>query len=451
MKNEIDKQLDVYSVAFEYYLENESLPDDLADDLLGNYMKSVLDDPGNRHLCLNDSVWKELLLSSILDFFRIMLPQMEQKEKEKMKELEYMENFYYSDITMKRVLWQDVMEHVTNNYSPAELNMDGYIYLMKNSEYSKNEIFESMVNDWKNACEERIEREKQMLLENNRKHFEEWAKQAGQGDYERINKTASILYKYPKLKEIIQIMGREKKHASEEVDSIITRYIPVLLAHNTSHEEVDGIKTDDDLNMLLPTEIALLNNPVTESMFYHKYSTKQLQSFASKPPTNKKKKSDIQKKQTPRLQEGPMIVCVDTSGSMVGKPEHIAKSLLMQILQTAKKKKRKCYLITFSVHTKVLEITHPKHWHKVKEFMAKTFTGGTDGEQMLSDIIRVLKTNDFSMADALIISDFNFPFPFPKTESAMKKEQAKGTRFYGLQIGKDRNDYEPLLDKIWVI
>ena len=83
--------------------------------------------------------------------------------------------------------------------------------------------------------------------------------------------------------------------------------------------------------------------------------------------------------------------------------------------------------------------------------MAKTFTGGTDGEQMLSDIIRVLKTNDFSMADALIISDFNFPFPFPKTESEMKKEQAKGTRFYGLQIGKDRNDYEPLLDKIWVI
>ena len=74
MKNEIDKQLDIYSVAFEYYLENESLPDDLADDLLGNYMKSVLDDPGNRHLCLNDSVWKELLLSSILDFFRIMLP-----------------------------------------------------------------------------------------------------------------------------------------------------------------------------------------------------------------------------------------------------------------------------------------------------------------------------------------------------------------------------------------
>ena len=195
MKNEIDKQLDVYSVAFEYYLENESLPDDLADDLLGNYMKSVLDDPGNRHLCLNDSVWKELLLSSILEFFRIMLPQMEQKEKEKMKELEYMENFYYSDITMKRVLWQDVMEHVTNNYSPAELNMDGYIYLMKNSEYSKTEIFESMVNDWKNACEERIEREKQMLLENNRKHFEEWAKQAGQEDYERINKTASILYK----------------------------------------------------------------------------------------------------------------------------------------------------------------------------------------------------------------------------------------------------------------
>ena len=171
MDHENDRQLEIYSAAFEYYLEKEALPEELADDLLGNYMKTVLDDPGNRHLCLTDPIWKELILNSLLDFFRFLLPQMEQKEQEKIKELEYIENFYDSDITVKRILWQDVMEHVTDNYSPSELNMDGYIYLMKKSEYSKNEIFASMVNDWKKACEERIEREKQMLLENNRQHF----------------------------------------------------------------------------------------------------------------------------------------------------------------------------------------------------------------------------------------------------------------------------------------
>ena len=451
MDHENDRQLEIYSAAFEYYLEKEALPEELADDLLGNYMKTVLDDPGNRHLCLTDPIWKELILNSLLDFFRFLLPQMEQKEQEKIKELEYIENFYDSDITVKRILWQDVMEHVTDNYSPSELNMDGYIYLMKKSEYSKNEIFASMVNDWKKACEERIEREKQMLLENNRQHFEEWAKQAGQGDYERINSIASIFVKYPKLKEIIQIMGREKKQISDEVDSTVTRYIPILLSHNTSHEEVDGIKTDDDLNMLLPTEIALLNNPETESVFYHKYSTKQLQSFSSKPPVVKKEKTEKQTIKNPRLQEGPIIVSVDTSGSMEGKPEQIAKSLLMQILQEAKRKKRKCYLITFSVHTKVLEISNPMHWRKVKEFMGKTFIGGTDGEQMLSDIINVLKKNDYSMADALIISDFDFPYHLRHTRDAMLNEQAKGTRFYGLQIGKEYNEYIPLLDKVWTI
>ena len=176
-----------------------------------------------------------------------------------------------------------------------------------------------------------------------------------------------------------------------------------------------------------------------------------MQSFAFRPPSEKKEKTDKKTTSTPRLQEGPIIVSIDTSGSMEGFPEKIAKALLIQILEMAKKKKRKCFLITFSVRTKVLEISKPGHWKKLKEFLKKNFTGGTNGEQMLNDILKTLKSKDHSMADALIISDFDFPYPLPGTQKDIFMEQAKGTRFFGLQIGDGYNEYVHLLDKTWVI
>ena len=447
----MENKLDKYAEAFDRYLEQNVLTKTFEGDILANYLKTVLDDPGNRHLCQTDTIWRDLIKNSLMDFIGMLIQQIEELEKQKKKELEYIDQFEQGDIHLKRAMWRDTVAHITRHYSPEDLNLDGYVYLMQNTDCSKDVIFESMTKDWRAACESRIHEAENNLLKNNQKRFEEWVKQAGKTDYETINKTAQILYKYPKLNEILQMMGREKEKKHQEEDSTTTRNLPILLSHNTSHEEVDGIKTGDDLNMLLPTEIALLNDARTESVFYHKYSTKQLQSFACKPPSEKKEKTNKKNTSTPRLQEGPIIVCIDTSGSMEGYPEKIAKALLIQILEMAKKKKRKCFLITFSVRTKVLEISKPGHWKKIKDFLKKNFTGGTNGEQMLNDILKTLKSKDYSMADALIISDFDFPYPLPGTQKEILMEQAKGTRFFGLQIGDSYNEYVHLLDKIWVI
>lgn len=132
-------------------------------------------------------------------------------------------------------------------------------------------------------------------------------------------------------------------------------------------------------------------------------------------------------------------------------PEKIAKSLTMQILQTAKRKGRKCILITFSVRANVLEMTEPKHWQKVKEFMKNVFTGGTDGEDMFCEVLKALNSERWSMADVLVISDFEFYLPTAATMKRIADEQQKGTRFYGLQIGQGYAGYNRILDRIWTI
>ena len=59
-------------------------------------------------------------------------------------------------------------------------------------------------------------------------------------------------------------------------------------------------------------------------------------------------------------------------------------------------------------------------------FLEHSFSGGTDGEQMLAEAIGVLQKGTFEMADVLIISDLEFPKPIPATmeKSTGRKDAA---------------------------
>ncbi len=146
------------------------------------------------------------------------------------------------------------------------------------------------------------------------------------------------------------------------------------------------------------------------------------------------------KKKEPRLEKGPIIVSIDTSGSMFGRPIELATCLLRQLLQMAKKQKRKCFLISFSVRAQSIDLSKPGAWKRLDAFLGDYYSGGTDGNEMLKAGIKMLNSEKYAMADMLIISDFIF-----------EEERQKGTRFYGLQIGNDSHEYDTILDKVWQI
>ncbi len=151
------------------------------------------------------------------------------------------------------------------------------------------------------------------------------------------------------------------------------------------------------------------------------------------------------------MEKGPIIVAVDTSGSMLGKPLKIAYALLTKLLQMARKQKRNVFLMSFSVRAKYLDLSLPRNWTHIKDFLESRFSGGTNGEEMLKNVIEMLQTKVFSMADVLIISDFYFPLPHEATRKKMMAEHDKGTRFYGLKIDSSGRLYDEILDKTWVV
>ena len=454
MSLDIEERLEKYSEIFDYYIETENLHPSVQNDILAQYIQSTLDGDEVKENYLNDLKWRERLKVSLLDFFHILLTEIEEYEKRKKQELSYIESFLNADIKKKRVIWKGMTDYIRKSYSFEEVNIDGYELLFNDSNIAKDDIFECIANDWRKAACRRYEKLRAKHTEFNKDCLKKRIKGLrGNKDFKVIGDIEKIIYKYPTLKEIANIMGRKEEGKQSELDGVSNKYVPFLLSHSQIREEVDGVVLGDNLSAILPSETVLLDSAETDSIFYKKYVTKQLQLVQGKSQIKKIEKNNKKKNQR-RLQKGPMIISIDTSSSMSGEPEMISKSILINLLDIAKGEKRKCFLITYSVNAKSLEISKLYHWSLVMEFLKERFSGGTNGEEMLKCITGTLDTQEFSMADVLVISDFEFPFPCEKTHDAIKKTKENGTKYYALSIGEDikrEEKFMSLFDKVWYV
>lgn len=203
----------------------------------------------------------------------------------------------------------------------------------------------------------------------------------------------------------------------------------------TYRGNIIGLEFSNDVNRILPSELALLMNEETELLFYKKFAEKKLVSFS------------YGKKATGEKQEkGPAIICIDTSGSMNGEPEDIAKSLSLFILLECIKEKRSCYIISFSISIECLDLTKIDDkgvLNKFLNFLGHSFHGGTDFEPCLDHALEILENKSFKNADVLVISDFyvgDFSNDFLQK---IAKQKFLDTRFFSLLVGeKSRGNQE---------
>ncbi len=459
LQQDIESRLEIYGQIFDEYYATATLPVGWEGDVLADYIKTVLDDPGVRFQAEQDVIWFASLRDSVLEFIRVLLPYYLQIEEQSKKEREYMEAFFEGNLDMKRAMWGDMVEYIEENYDPNEVNMAGYDMQLRNREKDRELIFDCLEKEWNEALDEQEREMKEELVEKNKKSVERALNRLyDTEEYKQKKKLEKYTYKYPELDEIARIIGREKSPDTTTKDDTVEKYRPLLLQHSPIRENIDGVTLGNNLSAMLPTEVALLADVKSEGVFYKRYATKQLQLLSGKTPMIAAKKKDTERKNEPRLTEGPIIVSLDTSGSMGGEKEKVSKALLIHLMEIAKRKRRKCLLITFSISAKTLEVTHPKHWKKVASFLTEHFTGGTDGNQMLGYAIDALAEGVFEMADVLIVSDFEFDPPKDSLKKAIVKAQGQGTKFYGLRIGCGalydsfyERSYERLLDKMWVV
>lgn len=157
----------------------------------------------------------------------------------------------------------------------------------------------------------------------------------------------------------------------------------------------------------------------------------------------------------PVLEAGPILVCVDTSASMAGGPECVAKAIVVQALCTAAAERRRCYVYAFSGAQQVAEAelcADLDGLQRLAAFVAGSFHGGTDVVEPLERALERVRTEGWRQADLLIASDGEFG-PTAQTVDAIDRARRElGLRVQGVLIGdrETRGLRSVVDDTFWV-
>ena len=387
-------------------------------------------------------LWKQALRTDLMRFLEEILELYYSVIKDYHKQLSLIEQFVNIPLQEKMMMWERIYGTIISHYTIDELDIETYSQLLLDADGKSDmeAVLNAFSDDWRKENQKKKNDRVRSIIENYGN------KRYGSQDY-RINKEVGITYKqYPILNEIAEVIGREREIITAEDTRVIRKFQPTFMSEHATSNETEIISLGDRVSYLVPTEYSFLADLDFEHLFYYKYATKNLLLYSNLGQTASAQSG---KNTTKKLQAGPIIVCLDTSSSMSGCPEKIAKCMLLQLLDVAKRKNRRLYLITFAVRAQTIDLSSPNNWRMLNQFLNNRFTGGTSPEAMLNEAITTLHQTDYSLADVLIISDFIFKQPCATTIESINKAHKNGARFYGLMIGNHDSACQSFLTKMW--
>lgn len=233
------------------------------------------------------------------------------------------------------------------------------------------------------------------------------------GDIESKRKLLQKIRTSNKLKRLAQLAGRFRRAAVHKQRT----------KADHARDEIADITLGDDLARLLPSEAAKLANPETRVLFYKSFIEKNLLCY------------ELKGRET--QDRGPIVVCVDNSGSMAGDRELWSKAVALALLEIAKRQKRSFALLHFSRSVGCRLIwdrgPNPPEWDKVIEAMEYFSGGGTDFEPVLKEALQIIEKEGFKKADVVMVTDGAASTDFAKTYR--RKAEAKEVTTYGVLIG----------------
>lgn len=258
-------------------------------------------------------------------------------------------------------------------------------------------------------------------------------------DIEQLKKWVSYISNDKGVKALCDLMGRlrfaEQTRRQELIKTVstVTEYVPDI----NSREEIVGVYLGKDIEHALPQEIALLSDDDTSVLFDLKFVEGRLMCFEME--GTQSRANDIEEEITAEVEEeeklGPVIICIDTSGSMQGSPETIAKAVTLYMATRAMSQQRDCYLINFSTGIETLDFSGQIGMAKVMAFLRRSFHGGTDAGPALTHALGMMRQKKYERSDLLIISDFIMA-SLPETlYGRISGAKANKNRFYFLSIG----------------
>jgi uncharacterized protein with von Willebrand factor type A (vWA) domain len=238
------------------------------------------------------------------------------------------------------------------------------------------------------------------------------------------------------MRELAQVIGRTKRFALGVKASRVV---------DVPHEAFD-VEMGRDLRHLLQSQYALLATPETTPEFYRRYVDGELLQFKLRG------REEVGK--------GPIVVAIDKSGSMNGKPFVWAMGVAEALRRFAAEEDRDYYAMFFGNNNDRNRFDFPQGkgpFEKVLAFLSVAANGGTAFDGVLTEALDKASKSfdgaDLSKADIVFITDGAAQLSEQWIAGFNTERERIGVRVYSIYIngGSDmagRSGPEALLNKI---
>jgi len=180
-----------------------------------------------------------------------------------------------------------------------------------------------------------------------------------------------------------------------------------------SSDEVADVELGNDTSRLLPSEVVKLCTPGLFLDFARKFHERSLLQYRLTG--------------TEAQGRGPLVVCVDSSGSMRGSKEIWSKAFALALLQVAALQKRHCRVVHFNTDVVRVDDWPPGRVEPLRllESMEPFWGGGTSFTPPLTTALEAIQQNDkLKLADVVLVTDGQAELPddFVKQWKEAKKK-----------------------------
>lgn len=254
------------------------------------------------------------------------------------------------------------------------------------------------------------------------------------------------------LKNIINLIGRKHQQKAgnsgdieQQLKSSARR--PRQQRNHFSHHvpmQASGITRSDDIGRMLPSELSSLGHPVLKSLWHVKRAEATLLSYqyegvlSEHLPVYETQSLALNDTASETLQSrGAIIIALDTSASMKGQAEHLAKAIVLETMRVAIREQRPCFLMAFSGPDEIQEYElsqSEQGWSAVLDIIALSFHGGTDVSQIVHRVASKLTDQAWQFADLLLVSDSRFNVSDELVDSLASLKQDTGLRLHGINV-----------------
>lgn len=269
-----------------------------------------------------------------------------------------------------------------------------------------------------------------------------WDQTRGLGarsDLNTLQRWADYLKNNEGVNRLHDLLGRMLRYSESQRMELIksTTTYQFSVPDIDTKSEIIGIMQGRDIDHVLPQELALLADSDTEILFDLKFAEGRLMSFDYAGRIEKSYEHEHEEMAAVAEQDklGPMIICVDTSGSMRGEPENVAKAIAMSMAMKSMEQKRDCYLISFATDIQTRDLSTQCGLVELLDFLQMSFGGRTDAAPALTHAVQKMGEECYARADLLMISDFGIPGITPELKRQMGEARERDCKFYALNIG----------------